>query len=245
MKNNIVVYTALFGNYDTLINPAKIYTNVDYVCVTNNKNLKSNIWKIIQVKSIYSNKKLNRYYKINYYKLFSMYKYSVYIDSNLFFFGNPSLLINKYLSKNYTFAVPQHRYRKSLFEEINVVEKNKLIEKKTIENFKNIIGKSNIPWLTENRLIIRNHKCIKLKLLSKNWWDLYKKGITRDQISFPYICKIYNMKPNIILSRINHNNIFFVRPHFKSSLNFKIKYFFLFKPLEFIILFINFKFNKK
>ena len=37
----IVVYTAITGNYDELKEPIFIDQNIDYVCFTNNKNIKS------------------------------------------------------------------------------------------------------------------------------------------------------------------------------------------------------------
>jgi len=235
MKKKILVYTALFGKNDKLIEPVRILNNIDYICITNNKKLKSDFWKFIYVKSIYKNKKLNRYYKINYLKFFYNYNYSIYIDSNLFFFANPNTLIKKYISKKYFFALPQHRYRNTLFQEIETVYKNNLMKKKKILNFKNKILKEDINWLTENRMIIRNHKSKKLQKLSKKWWKFYTNGITRDQVSFPYVCEMLNTRPNIIKSSVGHNNIFFVKPHVNSSRNFKIKYFFLFKILEIII----------
>ena len=39
-----IVYTAIMGEYDNLLDPAVINQDVDYVCFTNNKRLKSDIW---------------------------------------------------------------------------------------------------------------------------------------------------------------------------------------------------------
>jgi len=49
MKSNKCIYTFIVGNYDNLKEP-KIYTpGWDYICVTDNPNLKSDIWQIIQI----------------------------------------------------------------------------------------------------------------------------------------------------------------------------------------------------
>ena len=54
MKNDIVnnkvliVYTAIFDNYDQLIDPKSLYKNCKFICFTNNKDLKSKIWEISQ-----------------------------------------------------------------------------------------------------------------------------------------------------------------------------------------------------
>jgi hypothetical protein len=46
----ICLYTAIFDDYETLKNPVKI-DGLDYVCFTDNKNLKSNIWDVRYVQN--------------------------------------------------------------------------------------------------------------------------------------------------------------------------------------------------
>ena len=41
----VVVYTAIFGKYDALVEQKK-NPNVDFICFTD-RNLKSNTWKIV------------------------------------------------------------------------------------------------------------------------------------------------------------------------------------------------------
>lgn len=43
MKNKFVVYTALFGNYDDLIDPKENYEGCDFICFTDQKHLTSDI----------------------------------------------------------------------------------------------------------------------------------------------------------------------------------------------------------
>lgn len=50
--DKLVVYTTIFGDYDDLIEPGKKYKNCDFVCFTDNENLKLDIWKIKVVKNI-------------------------------------------------------------------------------------------------------------------------------------------------------------------------------------------------
>ena len=42
----IVVYTAIFGDYDDLYEPMVKPDNVDYVCFTDSKTLKSDVWDV-------------------------------------------------------------------------------------------------------------------------------------------------------------------------------------------------------
>lgn len=51
-KNNFVVYTALFGDYDNLIDPKEKYEGCDFIYFTDQKHLKSDIWEIRIVEDI-------------------------------------------------------------------------------------------------------------------------------------------------------------------------------------------------
>ena len=49
-KNKVVVYTTIFNNYDSLNDPPIFYKEVDYICFTDSKKIKSDNWKIIYLK---------------------------------------------------------------------------------------------------------------------------------------------------------------------------------------------------
>ena len=44
--NKIAVYTCITGNYDNLLEISEKSDKIDYICFTDNKNLKSASWKI-------------------------------------------------------------------------------------------------------------------------------------------------------------------------------------------------------
>ena len=52
MENSKCVYTFIVGDYDNLKQPTIITPDWDYICVTDNPNLKSDIWQIIQIDDI-------------------------------------------------------------------------------------------------------------------------------------------------------------------------------------------------
>ena len=72
--NKNVCYTCIIGNYDTLKDPKYITDNFDYICFTNNKNLKSNIWTIKYIDVSFNDKisqiKFQRYLKVNPQKVY-------------------------------------------------------------------------------------------------------------------------------------------------------------------------------
>ena len=79
-SKNYVVYTALFGDYDDLLEPVPS-NDCDYICFTDNTQLQSNIWKVQIVSGNLSAKMMNRLYKIKPHKYLKNYKASIYVDS--------------------------------------------------------------------------------------------------------------------------------------------------------------------
>jgi len=47
-----VLYTAIFGDYDKLLEPTCVTQDWNYLCFTDNNKLKSNSWKIIVIKDV-------------------------------------------------------------------------------------------------------------------------------------------------------------------------------------------------
>ena len=66
IKNNkIAIYTAFTGDYDTLKQPEFIDENCDYICFTDNPDLESDLWTIIQMEeSVLDNNRKAKQYKL-------------------------------------------------------------------------------------------------------------------------------------------------------------------------------------
>ncbi|MGE9748017.1 hypothetical protein [Escherichia coli] len=65
IKNNIVVYTALFGDYDELIEIPEGMHKCDFICFTDQQIENNKGWKVIKIEnSSDSNVLQNRKYKI-------------------------------------------------------------------------------------------------------------------------------------------------------------------------------------
>ena len=82
VKNNkLVIYTAFTGNYDELKEPEFIDENCDYVCFTENPDLESDTWEIVQMeKSTLDDNRKAKQYKLFANRYFSNYKYSLFPD---------------------------------------------------------------------------------------------------------------------------------------------------------------------
>ena len=92
--DKIVVYTAIFGGYNELIEQPQ-FENVDYICFTD-RNLSSSSWKVVVVSEPpvgNDNTRNNRYYKILPHLHLHYYLYIIYIDCNFIIKKNPHLFI--------------------------------------------------------------------------------------------------------------------------------------------------------
>jgi hypothetical protein len=190
MKNDFVVYTALFGGYDNLIDPNGKCEGCDFICFTDQKHLKSDIWeiRIIEECDLPSNM-MNRKYKILPHLFLRNYKWSLYIDANVAILNNPLELANKYLDK-YDITVPKHFARDCLYEEAKecVVHcKTKYDEtKKQMSSYREE-GFPEHFGLGENNVIFRKHNNKKVVKIMTDWWEELNTQTKRDQLSFAYV----------------------------------------------------------
>lgn len=187
-KDRLVVYTALFGDYDDLIDPPEKFEGCDFVCFTDQKHLKSDIWEIRLVEECdLPPNMMNRRYKILPHLFFPEYERSLYVDANIAILKNPKELSDKYLSR-FDFVAPQHFARDCVYDEAFILIRSGRVEIKKlfIQTYKYLQdGYRCQTKMAENNILLRKHK--DLIVLSEKWWDLFFNGVSRDQLSLVYI----------------------------------------------------------
>jgi hypothetical protein len=198
-KYRLLVYTALFDDYDYLIDPREKFEGCDFICFTDQKQLKSDFWEIRLIdKCDLPPNMMNRKYKILPHLFIPSYERSLYIDPNIAILKNPKDLSDKYLN-HLDFAVPKHFLRNCVYDEakecIILIKDKKNNIKKQIQRYK----KANFPaqfGLSENNILLRNHLEKSVLTLMDCWWLELKKETMRDQLSLPYVMwkenRVYN-----------------------------------------------------
>ncbi len=84
MKKKVIIYTAIFGGYDELVEPDYIPEDCDFVCFTDSTHFKSDVWDIRVVKPYYEEPVRNsRYYKTKPHVFFPDYEISLWIDGTI------------------------------------------------------------------------------------------------------------------------------------------------------------------
>ena len=191
-KNKKVIYTCITGGYDSLIEPTFITGDFDYICFTDNNDLKSDAWIIKPLPSEteeFTNVKKQRYVKINPHLLLKEYDLSIWVDGNVEVKGDLNDLISKKIKNEDNICVPAHPQRKCIYDEERVVLAMKKDVKGNTSPQINRYKKEGFPknyGLLQSNILIRRHNspdCIKLM---EDWFEEVKNGSHRDQLSFNY-----------------------------------------------------------
>lgn len=217
-KNKLVVYTALFGDYDELRDPPELFDDCIFVCFTDDAALTSDIWDVRVVDESESSDILkNRKYKLLPHRYFKEYEMSLYVDSNIRIIKNPVSLIDSTLL-NYDMVIPSHFSRDSIYDEAKTLIRSGRVD--VLKLYKQTIryilgGFLNQEKMGENNIIFRRHN--KIINFSEYWWNEFVSGVYRDQISLSYLVWKYGIKFKINNRFSSRNGLFFtLLPHKKN-----------------------------
>lgn len=212
MIENIVVYTAVFNDYDKVLNPVSPEPEIDYVCFTDTPEKVPSRWTVREISvNNKSPSEKNRNIKILPHKYLGEYDVSIYIDANILVMGDLLALVRECINK-YDIVVPDHPDRDCLYEEANVCidrglvdeeETNLKIKKYQSDGFPKGYG------LSDNCFIIRKHNKSGVVEVMETWWSEYISGPKRDQISFQYSVWKNNQKYLRLPSYIYDDSIHF------------------------------------
>lgn len=184
-----VIYTVIVGKYDVVNKINDIDPSIDYICFTDEKfdGLVPSPWihRIIENKSL-KGKELNRFYKINVCDVLSEYDYSLYMDGNIELLKNPFDLYIEMLGES-SIGMYDHYIRENVYQEAKACAELGLLYKWQVNAQINRYHDDGFisDRLYEANVIFRKHT-VNLKKALNFWWNEYKSGVKRDQISFTY-----------------------------------------------------------
>ena len=217
----LVVYTALFGNYDDLfLPPRELALGCDFVVFTDQANIPPP-WRRGHVAYAGpSNSTQNRFYKLMPHRLFPQYEWSLYLDANVDIRVNPIEFLERYCRLGPDFFVFRHPTRASIVEELAAcIESRKGNGELMVRQVAQYLESDfrHIFPLTENNVLLRRHNDPDLADLSEAWWDEVRSKSGRDQLSLSYVVekkdygRIALFEDGRMTAR--HGPDFRVRPH--------------------------------
>lgn len=190
-----VVYTCITGKYDCLLEPLLIEDDVTYVVISDCEiDNKKSRWKRMDIpdecKNM-SNTIINRYCKMNPFKLFSEYDYSIYIDGNVRVISMLSKLLPIAQKALLGIAIHDHPLRNCIYDEAAVCQIYKRGNIEMIQNQVKRYREAGFPekfGLYEATIIVTDLKNVYAEEIFTAWWDEFCLSQSqRDQISLPFI----------------------------------------------------------
>jgi hypothetical protein len=198
-KNNIVIYTSIFGKYAGPL-PQPKYEGIDYICFTN-KVVKAKPWKVKMAEPKFKDPvRCAKIFKILPHLFLSEYKYSIWIDCNFLVKKNIQEFVYFALKKN-NMAIFDHKKTKGdardcIYDELEAIKKlgkktgifkdNIEVMEKQINRYKNEGYPAN-NGLIKGGILIRKHNESDVINAMNLWWKEIKFGSRRDQLSFNYV----------------------------------------------------------
>ncbi len=191
-KNKIAVYTAIFGDYDSLKEPPQI-EGCDFFCFTDDPNLSSKKYKIVVCKRRFKDPTRDaRMYKILSHKFLPEYKYTLWIDGTVqikegFDMKN---FIKRYLKKQ-GLAIFKHPERDCVYQEVKACKKLNKDDPKVMDRQIRRYKKERYPennGLVGSGIILRKNRSKRVMKINEDWWSELENNSKRDQLSFNYVC---------------------------------------------------------
>lgn len=213
----LVVYTANFGGYDYLADPQCDVPGIDYVCFTDNRELKSDRWNLEYVdKPEMENSSLNaRKIKVHPHHYFKDYDISIWLDSNATITGDFRTYIKKYTGSSNLLCLP-HSCRDCTYTEGQACIEAGVKGCEHIEEQLSEYRRKGLPehaGLICSACLVRRHNSQDVIRVMEDWWQEIGRFSIRDQVSFEYAC----WKNQFVydLSDIDHyrNPFYYVRDH--------------------------------
>lgn len=239
MKNNILlkenvdmkkyaIVTFMFNNYDLLREPLVVDENIDYYCLTDDKQLKSNVWKCIYIPEFDTDKLtgVQKTYMAKYSftkYIQNNYEYFITIDASIKIINELSSLIDFMEKNNYDIGLSMHPSSKTWNSEYNAWIQTRGLDEKYKEIFMKVSEKYGFDINSETGLIECTMKIYKnVKLVNDFINDVYnillKENNFADKNDQCYLTLIFNFYKNKL------NTLFFSRQLYSNSKYFNSFY---------------------
>ena len=190
--NNKVVYTALYGNKDVLKEPLAISEGFDYVCFTDDKELKSNVWECRYTPPEHTDPvRSAKIFKAKPHEYFPDHEVSLWVDANFLIKSDLNLFLE--ITNNLegaNMSLFQHdQGRNCIYDEAEIIIHDKKDDPEIVNSQMEKYKSENYPknyGLTANSILLRRHNSDDITELSDLWWEEIDNYSRRDQLSFCY-----------------------------------------------------------
>lgn len=214
--SRIVVYTAIEGDYDELIEPVP-ESGVDYVCFTDNPALQSHTWQVEHISTPVDGDLARdiRKYKTCPQNYFPEYTLSVWVDASFVLKKSVKDFINKYSRGSGLLCFP-HPERFCIYDECGALITIRKAEPVAMIRQVAHYWEEGYPagnGLYAGGFLVRNHHDEALNCCMEDWWQEIRKFTVRDQLSLPYVLYKHGYWPDLCNLFEYDNEFLSVRKH--------------------------------
>ncbi len=216
-----VIYTAIIGGYDELVEPSHKPEGWEFVCFSD-RDLKSDIWEIRKTLPLYSdNTRTARKHKLLAHRLFPKHEYSLWIDGNIQVVGDVNKLLSYLDDCNYaTYDHSQNQLdpRSCIYDEGKTILDLGMKNGGNYKDDPNLISRQmkryrDEGYPSQNGLVVqmevlRRHNQVDVVDAMEHHWDELKYNSKREQLSFNYIAWKNKLKFSYIQGDSRHNEYF-------------------------------------
>lgn len=193
-----VIYTAISGVYDDLIQHTYVSKDADYICYTDQPIVHPGIWQIRPLERRHLDRvRSAKYYKMFPNELFPAVQFSVWMDGNIDVLTNQlEQRVATLMASNTYISANVHFERICAYEEALVCCRLQLDDLAVISNQLKRLSEKGFPrdyGLFEMNMIVRQHHHPQIIALMNSWWDMVVRYSKRDQISFTYVLHQHQM----------------------------------------------------
>lgn len=189
--NEVVVYSAVVNNYDTLTIPEFLNPEFDYVCFSDVLINGYGVWGIRPIDYFHINpSKTARYIKTHPHRFFEgKYKWAIWVDSNILIRGDLSKYIHEMKDKGKSFGAITHPHRDCPYIEaetcIQLKKDDAAIIGKQVRKYK---AEDYTPkqTLVETGVLVIEIGKNEITEGLRTWWNEIRDFSHRDQLSVLY-----------------------------------------------------------
>lgn len=187
-----VIYSAIVGGYDEILQPLAVDERFDYVLFSNDiKDSQVGVWQIRPIEySNPDNTRICRFVKTHPEELLKDYEVSVWIDSNV-------QILSSYVYERVVeldklgvdISSMWHPARKCIYEEAFAVMNMMVEHERVVVDWCHFLRKENYPQnngLCETNVMFRKHNEV-VRKIDELWWQYIESYSRRDQLSFNYV----------------------------------------------------------
>lgn len=194
----IVVYTAVFGDYDRLLLPEQLNLDVDYVCFTDRPLDTFGVWHLRDSPFYHVDPtRIARYIKTHPHTLFPEYDYAIWIDANIVLRADPQKYLGMVNAAGRRLGLIPHPHRDCVYEEI---EACKLLAKDSHASldgqaaYYRSQGLEEHGGIYETGFMVADLRDGHLSSFFSDWWRQIESYSRRDQVGLAWTLRSHPLE---------------------------------------------------